>query len=172
MYLYFIVGFFIIFFLWCLAGFGITGNRAFTETCDMMRLHVAGDRNPTVIEELQCDELAGARSEINSAVLSGNAAVQDLNTALADANDQIGAVNSAHTPLPPVCVPFVLDAATEQYVLANATAGCTPLQNDTIQATYADRVCQADLPPDPNPLTNADFRVRSARGALRRVGET
>eukprot|EP00892_Ulva_mutabilis_P012478 jgi/Ulvmu1/9602/UM054_0032.1 len=176
LYLYFILGFFVIFFLWVLAGFGITGNRAFTETCDMMRLHVAGDRNPTVLEELHCNDLAGAKDQINAAVLSGNVAVMELNDQLASADDQIGSFNPNHEPLPPVCVPFVLDEESNKYVAANVTepapapapvlvagaagtAGCTALRNDTIMTAYADRVCQADLPPNPSPLANADFRT-------------
>ena len=159
LYLYFIIGFFVIFFLWCLAGFGITGNRAFVETCDMMKLHVAGDRNPTVLEELHCDDLAGGRGQINDAVVSGNNAVADLNEQLASADSSIGVFNSDHEPLVPVCLPFDFDNVTMEYTIANGTADCTLLRNDTIEAAYSPRVCDADLPPDPSPLTNAEFRV-------------
>ena len=149
--------------LWVLTGIGITGNRAFVETCAMMELHVAGDRNPTVIEELRCDDLAGGRDLINDAVRSGNEAVNDINAELASANvklDGIGAV-LGHEPLPPLCVPFVLNEADDEYVLAGAAAGCTALQTDAIQAAYGNRVCPGDLPenPDLSALSDPDVSV-------------
>lgn len=167
LYLYFIIGFFVIFFLWSLAGFGITGNRAFVETCEMMELHVAGDRNPTVLEELHCEDLTGVTPQINAAVLSGNDAVDDLNAELASANDRIGKINQAHEDVLPVCLPFVLEDG--EYVAANVTAdaaanatapACVLLQNDTITAAYGPRVCQADLPENPDPLTNRAYQAR------------
>lgn len=164
LYLYFILGFFVVFFLWCLAGFGITGNRAFSETCDMMRLHVAGDRNPTVLEELHCDEIAGAKAEINSAVVAGNDAVADINAELDAANQEIIALNPAHEDVPLLCAPFALNDTMGEYVLVTeATDGCTLLSSDAVNATYADRVCEADLPANPDPQTNPEYAVRTMR---------
>jgi hypothetical protein len=82
LYIYFIVATFTVFALWSLAGFGIVGNKAFRETCDMMELHTQGYKNEFVLDKLSCAELKKAGNAITEAQLGANAAVNEGNMQL------------------------------------------------------------------------------------------
>lgn len=79
LYLFFILATGLVFACWVLAGFALIGNKAFDETCEMMQLHAAGQKNQWVLENLPCDELAKAGDAVSEAQVGGNAAVESAN---------------------------------------------------------------------------------------------
>jgi hypothetical protein len=269
LYLYFILATFVVFACWILAGFALLGNEAFSETCDMMELHVAGQRNPYVLENLRCDQLADAGAAVSEAQAAGNVAVKDANTQIngtartcshparlpapvpaalhflclmqqlqppccsyyrlrwpgsarvlrevppapacvpfsctrhpdrtgrhsvphglreallrpkqivqrstlrpvccrgqqpnqcaAELNTQAGVLPNFEE-VPVLCEPYKEQPAGSNVYVPNTDAqGCTPMTQADIQAAYGERVCQTDLPPNPDG-NNAEFRVRN-----------
>lgn len=70
---------------WVLSGVGAITHSASSDVCEMMALHVSGQRNVYIDRELDCDSLSGARDAASDMMRASNDQVADANVAVTGA---------------------------------------------------------------------------------------